>query len=123
MKITERMKTEELKNFDEICMNCDVMKRALSKSDDNNNITLAEARAECASCNKIFKFDALYKIVEKTRKIPNRNVGKKATAYKKYAETVYNLSQEGKSIRKIAKIIGISTTTVQKILKEKRGSL
>lgn len=114
MKITERMMTEELKNFNEVCTNCEVMKRALSDIEEDE-IPLGEARARCASCNKIFKFDALYKFTQR-----KKSTGKKPTAYKRYATTVINLTGEGKSIREIAKTIGISPTTVQKILQQYR---
>lgn len=118
MKITERMMTEELKNFNEVCTNCEVMKRALSDIEEDETF-LGEARARCASCNKIFKFDALYKsqmnLAQRQRK---KNTGKKPTAYKRYSKAVINLKRDGKSIRDIAKIIDISPTTVQKILQQ-----
>lgn len=117
MKITKRMMNEELKNFNEVCTNCEVMKRALSNIEDK--ISLGEARARCASCNKIFKFDALYKS-QIQRKKNYCSTGKKATAYKRYSKAVINLTGEGKSIREIAKTIGISPTTVQKILQQYR---
>lgn len=117
MKITKRMKNEELKNFNEVCTNCEVMKRALSDIEDE--ISLGEARARCASCNKIFKFDALYKSQMNLAQ-RKKSTGKKPTAYKRYATTVINLTGEGKSIREIAKTIGISPTTVQKILQQYR---
>lgn len=114
------MEIEELKNFNEVCTNCEVMKRALSNVEDDE-IPLGVARARCASCNKIFKFDALYKsqmnLAQRQRK---KSTGKKPTAYKRYSATVINLTGEGKSIREIAKIIGISPTTVQKILQQYR---
>lgn len=118
MKITERMMTEELKNFNEVCTNCEVMKRALSDIKEDE-IFLGEARARCASCNKIFKFDALYKSQVNLAQ-RKKNTGKKPTAYKRYGTTVINLTGEGKSIREIAKITGISPTTVQKILQQHR---
>lgn len=118
MKITKRMETEELKNFNEVCTNCDVMKRALSEEDEIE-ISPGEARARCASCNKIFKFDALYKSQMNLAQ-RKKSTGKKPTAYKRYATTVINLTGEGKSIREIAKTIGISPTTVQKILQQYR---
>lgn len=115
MKITKRMEIEELKNFNEVCTNCEVMKRALSDIEEDE-IPLGEARARCASCNKIFKFDALYKSQIQRKK----STGKKATAYKRYSKAVINLKREGKSIRDIAKTIDISPTTVQKILQQYR---
>lgn len=117
MKITKRMMTEELKNFNEVCTNCEVMKRALSNIEDE--ISLGEARAKCASCNKIFKFDALYKSQMNLAQ-RKKNTGKKPTAYKRYSKAVINLKREGKSIRDIAKTIDISPTTVQKILQQHR---
>lgn len=112
------METEELKNFNEVCTNCDVMKRALSDVEEDE-IPLGEARAKCASCNKIFKFDALYKSQMNLAQ-RKKNTGKKPTAYKRYSKAVINLKREGKSIRDIAKTIDISPTTVQKILQQHR---
>ncbi len=112
------------------CMECSVMKFTLDESKmigtnaEEEKVAIKELRNICMRCKKgskgIYKYDVirtaldLYK--ENTQLKEKLNKGKKATALKRYGTTVKNLKEDGKSIRQISKIVGISTNTVIKIL-------
>lgn len=84
---------------------------------------LVDIRQKCAYCKNgakgIYKADAILTALELHEKIgiKNRNNGKKPVLEKRFGTAVCNLRSEGKSIREIAKILGISKDTVQKIIK------
>lgn len=67
----------------------------------------------CAHCNKVSKFDLICNLPSK-----QKNVGKKSTYFRRYGVAVQSLRSSGKSIRDIAQTLGISPTSVQKILSE-----
>lgn len=52
----------------------------------------------------------------------NLTPGRKPTKEKQFGQVVRNLRNDGMSIRKIAAYVGISTTTVQKILKNTKNT-
>lgn len=84
-------------------------------------ISIEQARRTCARCrfsgNGIYKFDiafSLYDQIQRTKP----PAGKGATYTKRYGNAIKELQAEGKTIREIAKILGISPTSVNKISKE-----
>lgn len=109
-----------LQNVREYCNACDDMGNILENL-KNGNLTqedLIYIRKKCMYCKfqkkGIYKADAIINLLEKRPFMPNK--GRKPTKVKQYGETVKNLRGEGHTVREIAKIVGISTTTVQKIL-------
>lgn len=123
---------EPLKNITENCMDCFVMKMILDATQTigtdeyGNSANIEDLRDTCMRCKKgnkgIYKYDAIRTALdlqaENQRLKKALNKGKKPTALKRYGTTVRNLRNEGKSIRKIAEIVGIAPNTVVKILKE-----
>ena len=108
---------EQLKRNMAFCRNCKrgVMQRALSETE---TIELEEARKICANCKYrnqgIYKFDAIYEFMRTCKLTP----GRKPTVGREYGETIRQLREQGESIRAIADKLGLSKTTVQKIIKE-----
>ncbi len=125
---------EPLKNVTENCMDCFVMKMILDETktigtdEYDNSSKIEDLRDTCMRCKKgnkgIYKYDAirtaldLYEENKKLKEVLKLNQGKKPTALKRHGTAVQNLRKEGKSIRKIAEIVGIAPNTVVKILKE-----
>ena len=121
---------EPLKNVTENCMDCFVMKMILDATQTigtdeyGNSAKIEDLRNTCMRRKKgskgIYKYDAIrtaLDLYEENKQLKRKlNKGKKATALKKYGTAVRNLRKDGKSIREIAQIVGISTTTVMKIL-------
>lgn len=121
---------EPLKNVTENCINCNVMHFILNESKTSGTNSLGQNfkidvfRNTCMRCKKgskgIYKYDAIrtaLDLYEENKQLKRKlNKGKKATALKKYGTVVRNLRNDGKSIREIAQIVGISTNTVMKIL-------
>lgn len=87
----------------------------------NDEITIYQARHTCARCrfsgNGIYKFDIAYSLYDQIQR-NKPPAGKGATYTKRYGNAVKQLQAEGKTIREIAKILGISPTSVNKISKE-----
>ncbi len=112
------------------CMECVVMQFILDESKtlgtnvEGKQYPIKVFRNTCMRCKKgskgIYKYDAIrtaLDLYEENKQLKNKlNKGKKATALKKYGTVVKNLRKDGKSIREIAQIVGISTNTVMKIL-------
>ena len=121
---------EPLKNVTENCINCNIMHFILDESKTSGTNSLGQNfkidvfRNTCMRCKKgskgIYKYDAIrtaLDLYEENKQLKRKlNKGKKATALKKYGTVVRNLRNDGKSIREIAQIVGISTNTVMKIL-------
>ena len=121
---------EPLKNVTENCINCNIMHFILDESKTSGTNSLGQNfkidvfRNTCMRCKKgskgIYKYDAIrtaLNLYEENNQLKEKlNKGKKATALKRYGTTVKNLKEDGKSIRQISKIVGISTNTVMKIL-------
>ena len=121
---------EPLKNVVDKCMHCAVMQFTLNDSKTigtnslGQNFKIDVFRNTCMRCKKgskgIYKYDAIrtaLDLYEENKQLKEKlNKGKKATALKRYGTTVKNLKEDGKSIRQISKIVGISTNTVMKIL-------
>lgn len=107
-------KNEPLRNAINHCGKCYVPKKFTKEE-----ITIAEARTECAHCKLgstgIYKFDAIYTSVG-PQKVFNPNKGRKSIREKQYGKAIRDLREKGQSIRKIAKILKISPGTVQKII-------
>lgn len=110
------MADEKTQNISEYCLKC---KNSVPQKFQDGQITLEQARKLCAYCKfgkvGIYKFDIVYALFQTSGKRPT---GKKATYTKRYGTAVEQLHIEGKSTRQIAKILGISPTSVTKILKE-----
>lgn len=118
MNPTPRMEIEEQQEYEDVCIFCDVIYRALSPNTPDEDINLAEARAKCASCQKIFKFDALFRSTEKNKMLfgGKRNKGRKSIISTNEMKAIKSLHSEGKSIREIAKLFGYNKNTILKIL-------
>ena len=119
----------EIQNVVDYCLKCFNMERLLNKRKQGIDITekeLQDIRFICARCRSfdnsgIYKADAILTSLEMHEKLnelsKKRNVGKKPVREKQYGTAIRNLRAEGKTIRQIAEVLGISKTTVQKILK------
>lgn len=118
----------EIQNVVEFCCNCEKIKPLVEKR--KNGVELSEEEVEsirwdCRYCRSfgrggIYKADAIISLLESKDK--NRNVGKKAVKEKRYGNAIKKLREDGKSIRDIADILGMSKTTVQKIVLNQRKS-
>lgn len=116
MRISEKMETEPLQNFNDICLNCEIMKKALSATED---ISKGEARSTCSSCRKIYKFDALYRVLQKPLPFGGkRNKGKKSLITEHEKQVAFSLRNDGFSYREIADKMGYSKNTIARILKD-----
>lgn len=109
------------------------------------NLTLEQARTKCANCHfgslRLYKFDIIVQLLDKSEnadskaekkepaQVPtspgegkvtfNRNSkGKGATYVKRYGAVIRKLQNEGKTVRQIAELLGISPTSVIKVSKE-----
>lgn len=107
----------KLQNISDYCDKCNI-----PEDYENGKLSLDDCRFTCAHCRQfgnkgIYKFDVAYAL--KKRSVPFKGKGKTATRCKQYGEAVEHLTAEGKTIREIAKILGISPTTVVGIKKEK----
>jgi len=107
-----------LKNPLEICPKCESWKKY-----NQGNMSLGDFRLNCQYCksfgkNGIYKGDLVIAVNSKVISRPVLTPGRKATHYKRYGHAVNELHNQGKSIRAIAETLGISTGTVQKILKQ-----
>lgn len=118
-----------VENVLDYCLNCTrvPMQEIL---ENPNELTKGEVnryrdQAGCRGCKVsgkgIYKFDAILTSLHLRQKYENqkhKGTGKKATYQKRYGKAVSELRKEGKSIRKIADMLGISTKSVQRIIKE-----
>lgn len=117
---------EEIRNVIDHCQKCPNMVKLLNKKRNDeplNDSDIKDIRIICMHCKcgqeGIYKADAIMTALLLHDEVKRqRNVGKKPTRYKQYKAAVQNLRNEGRSIREIAKILGISPTTVQRILKQ-----
>lgn len=127
--------TQPLRSAYDFCLACpkgvDILKvKSMSLPELN------EARTKCANCRSsgegIYKTDAIATAIEAQTKVkeleaeiadlkskfkPYRG-GKGSTYIKRYGETIANLRAEGKTQKQIAKILGISVASVNKICKK-----
>lgn len=102
---------DKLQNMKEHCDVCHV-----PVDYDNGTLTLEQCRLQCAHCRRfgksgIYKFDIAYTMRKRSAKLPPGK-GKTASRYKQYGTAVSKLYSEGKTVREIADILGISPTTV-----------
>lgn len=111
---SDKMITEPLQvNFSCCDGSCEAMKLYAS-----NPSLLGEARLKCSLCRKIFKFDKhLYEYTQK-KNMPKVTKRRSSVIGKRFGKAILALSSEGKSQREIAKILGISPTSVNKFLQE-----
>jgi ribosome-binding protein aMBF1 (putative translation factor) len=117
-KTSQAMRETPLREMGEHCFSCDLM-----KIDTSDMEALADARAECQHCTKygnrgMYKFDALYTANKARGKEFKPNKGKKPTVGKKHGDIIKALHGAGQSQRKIAEMLGLSPTTVNKYLQE-----
>lgn len=110
----------ELQNISEYCLKC---KSQTPRKFRDGEIDLETARKNCAYCKfgkvGIYKFDIVYHLFVTTEKQNKKNLptGKKETYSKRYGAAIKNLLDEGKTVREIAKILGISPVSVVKVKK------
>lgn len=118
---------EQVQNLEDYCLKC--------KYDTPNkfvcgDITLEQARRTCSNCkfgkSGIYKFDIVFTLWDKLGKLQAvsdrpKPTGKKPTYVKRYGAAVFRLQADGKTVREIAQILGISPTSVIKISKEMRS--
>ena len=108
---------EEVQNPKDYCFKCEIPELF-----EKGEKSLEHCRRVCQNCkcfgrNGIYKFDVVINLRRHTGNLkPGK--GKTATRKKQYGEAVANLTSEGKTVREIAKILGISPTTVIGIKKE-----
>lgn len=112
---TQNMINTPQQAYEQICTSCKVMQAALSETD---NIYLGDARANCASCRKIYKFDAIYRHFKNNPFGGNRNIGKKSVISQNEKQAIIKLYQNGESIRKLSVIFGLgrNKNTILKII-------
>lgn len=116
---------EKVQNLEDYCLKC---KYEIPQKFRDEKITLDTARRTCANCkfgkSGIYKFDIVYTLWDKLgklRSVPDRPKGKKATYFKRYGSAIERLQSDGKSVREIAEILGISPTSVIKVSKQLRS--
>lgn len=131
----------QIKEIEERCYKC-----KLPSDYAAGNLTLEQARTKCANCHfgslRLYKFDIIVQLLDKSKaagttekKKPatatgegqkitfNRNTkGKGATYLKRYGAAIRKLQDEGKTVRQIAELLGISPTSVIKVSKELKQS-
>lgn len=106
-------------NYNDICASCWVMKKALNKTE---NINLGEARAQCATCRKIYKFDAIVRAFEDNKQNEQklfggkRNTGKKSIITEHERKSIKQLHKDGKTIRQLSELFGYNKNTISKII-------
>ena len=118
------MQTQE-KEIRQHCYKC-----KLAEQFQEGRITLEQARAKCGNCHfgslRIYKFDIILELFcnkgnsERADEKPSRaftSSGKKETYTKRYGTAIARLQNEGRSVRQIAEILGISPTSVIKVSK------
>ncbi len=118
------MQTQE-KEIKERCYKC-----KLAEDYQEGRITLEQARTKCGNCHfgslRIYKFDIILhlfsnkaksdQIYQKPQQKLNSS-GKKETYSKRYGTAIAMLQSEGRTVRQIAEILGISPTSVIKVSK------
>lgn len=115
-KVSKAMQDTPIQKFEEICGNCEVMQKALSSSE---NITPGVARATCSNCRKIYKFDALFRVLKRQEPFGGkRNKGKKSKITIHEKQVIKSLRDDGLSYRQIGEKLGYSKNTIARILKE-----
>lgn len=130
----------QTKEIEERCYKC-----KLPSDYAAGKMTLEQARTKCANCHfgslRLYKFDIIVQLLDKPQKADskaekkesaqkqtspgegqitfNRNTkGKGATYVKRYGSAIQKLQSEGKTVRQIAELLGISPTSVIKVSKE-----
>lgn len=120
-KPTHNMETIPKQEYEQICASCELMQMALSEPSPND-LTLGEYRARCAACRKIYKFDAILRGFEQSKKQElfggKRNVGKKSKITIHERQSIKELHAQGKSIRELADLFHYNKNTINKIIKE-----
>lgn len=119
---------EKVQDLKEYCLNC---KHNIPEKFSKEEITLEAARTKCGNCKLgkqgIFKFDIVFTLWQQLQKEKNsgsaaaateRPKGKKETYTRRYGQAITKLQAEGKTIREIASILGISPTSVTKVVKK-----
>ncbi len=123
------MQTQE-KEIRERCYKC-----KLAEDYQEGRISLEQARTKCGNCHfgslRIYKFDIILHLFSNKSKSDHahqkpqqalNSSGKKETYSKRYGTAIAKLQNEGRTVRQIAEILGISPTSVikvSKLLKEK----
>lgn len=112
--MSKAMRDTPLQNPKDFCFECPNYLQY--KKDDN----IANLRYQCQAC-RCFTNKGIYKadIIAHYLNTFN-NKGRKSVALKRYGVVVSNLLSDGKSLRYIAKKVGISVNTVIKIRDELR---
>ena len=122
------MQTQE-KEKRERCYKC-----KLAEDYQEGRISLEQARTKCGNCHfgslRIYKFDIILHLFSNKAKSEradqkqttslNRS-GKKETYFKRYGTAIAKLQSEGRTVRQIAEILGISPTSVIKVSKLLKG--
>lgn len=134
----------QIKEIEERCYKCKLPSEYAA-----GKLTLEQARTKCANCHfgslRLYKFDIIVQLLDKSKnadskaekkepaQVPtspgeglitfNRNTkGKGATYFKRYGAAISKLQSEGKTVRQIAELLGISPTSVVKISNELKRS-
>lgn len=124
----------QVKEIEDHCYKCKLPSEYAA-----GNITLEQARTKCANCHfgnlRLYKFDIIVQLFDckAGKKEPTqvqtsigegqvtfkRNTkGKGSTYFKRYGAAISKLQNEGKTVRQIAELLGISPTSVIKVSKE-----
>ena len=122
------MYKDPFKDVCDYCKNCKRMTNAIKKKELGTleMEELGELREKCSNCKNynggIYKADAILSALVVQKEVDKwkqkRNVGKKPVRKKQYETAIKNLKKEGKTIREIATILGISPATVQNIIND-----
>lgn len=111
----------QVKEIEEHCYKCKLPSEYAA-----GNITLEQARTKCANCHfgnlRLYKFDIIVQLftsIGEGQVTFKRNTkGKGSTYFKRYGAAISKLQNEGKTVRQIAELLGISPTSVIKVSKE-----
>lgn len=105
----------QIQDVTDYCVKCNVMSDL-----KENKTTIQDARLLCSHCRSfgsvgIYKADAIYSALrykEKADKFVGK--GKSETVVKRYGKAVYELTSQGKGLREISRILGISIPSIRK---------
>lgn len=121
-----------VQNVMEHCKKCEDMCKLMEKMRSDDEIKEQELlymRRKCQRCrrgdNGIYKADAILTALLLDKMIQDRwkknlTPGKKPTLERKYGRAIYALREGGKTIKQIASLLGLSPTSVHKVLKSKK---
>ncbi len=126
----QRMYEFPLQDPNNFCAKCEWLKKAYAEKQEGvlTRKTLGDMRIACTKCrgawskpmNGIYKADAILGAYKPSKPVLPVGKGRQPVLARKYGAIIQNLKNEGMSQRKIARVVGISLVSVNKILGQNR---